>query len=100
MDPDAIAVPFASRSTSLLIASGYGHLSGWSVVESAGTPAAAQLRFHDSVDTTGTILGVAKLAASGTDAGPNMDEGIRFRNGIYMEVVAGSVEGVVYIRSI
>jgi hypothetical protein len=28
-----------------------------------------------------------------------MDEGIRFTTGIYMEVVAGSVEGVVYIRS-
>jgi hypothetical protein len=97
MEPDAIAVPFASRSTSLLIASGFGRLSGWSIWESAG--AAAQVRFRDSVDVTGTILGGAKLATAGTDSGPNMDEGIRFRNGVYMEVVAGSVEGVVYIRS-
>jgi hypothetical protein len=99
MEPDAIPVPFASRSSSLLIASGFGRISGWSIWESAGTPAAAQVRFRDSVDNSGTILGGVKLVASATDAGPNMDEGVRFRAGVYMEVVAGSVEGVIYIRS-
>lgn len=98
MGPDAIAVPFASRSSSLLIASGYGNLSGWSIWESAGTPAAAQVRFRDGTSTAGTIIGGVKLVASATDAGPNMDEGIRFVTGCYMEVVSGSVEGVVYIR--
>jgi hypothetical protein len=99
MDTDAIAVPFASRSSSLLIASGYGRLAGWSVWESAGSAAAAQVRFRDSVDVTGTLLGGAKLAASGTDQGPNWDEGIRFHAGVYMEVVAGSVEGTIYIKA-
>lgn len=99
MEVDAIAVPFASRSASLSIASGFGRLSGWSLWESAGSPAVAQVRFRDSTDVSGTLLGGAKLAASGTDAGPNMDEGIRFRTGVFMEVVAGSVEGVIYIRA-
>lgn len=99
MEADAIAVPFASRSSSLLIASGYGRLSGWSIWESAGSPAAAQVRFRDGTTVAGTFIGGAKLAASGTDPGMNMDEGVRFTTGVFMEVVSGSVEGVVYIRS-
>ena len=99
MEADPIAVPFASRSSSLLIASGFGRLSGWSIWESAGSPAAAQVRFRDGTTSGGTIIGGTRLVASGSDGGPNMDEGIRFTTGIYMEVVAGSVEGVVYIRS-
>ena len=99
MDVDAIAVPFASRSSSLLIASGFGRLAGWNLWESAGSPAAAQVRFRDSTDVSGTFLGGSKLAASGTDQGTNMDEGIRFHAGVFMEVVAGSVEGVIYIKA-
>jgi hypothetical protein len=98
-EQDAVPHSFASRSSSLSIVTGQGKIAGWSIWESAGTPAAAQVRLWDNASAaSGTILGGAKLIASGSDAGPNMDEGIRFNAGVYMEVVAGSVEGVIYTR--
>ena len=96
---DAIGIGFASRSTSLAIATGFWRIAGWSIWESAGTPAAAQFRVRDGTDTSGAIRGGAKLAASGNDQGPNFDEGIRCIVGVYLEVVAGSIEGCVYLRA-
>jgi hypothetical protein len=96
-DPDAIAIGFAARSSDLLIASGYGRLSGWSVRETAG--AVCVVRFRDGIDATGPIRGVTSLASGGESQGPNMDEGIRFTTGLYMERVSGTFEGAVYIRA-
>lgn len=94
---DAIAVGFAARSTDLLIASGFGRLSGWSIRETAG--AVAVVRFRDGLDATGPIRGVTSMAANGESQGPNMDEGIRFSTGLFMERVSGTYEGAVFVRS-
>lgn len=95
---DAIAFPFAARTANLQIVTGRGELVGWNIWESAGSPAAAQVRFHDGTTTGGALVGGAKMAASETTEGPNYDEGIRFTTGLFMEVVAGNVEGIVLIR--
>ena len=94
---DATPVGFAARSTDLAIWTGFGRLSGWSIRETAG--AVAAIRFHDGTDATGEIIGVVGFAANASDQGPNMDEGIRFSTGVFMERVSGTFEGVVYIRS-
>jgi hypothetical protein len=95
---DAVAFPFAARTANLQIVTGRGELIGWIIWESAGSPAAAQVRFHNGTTTGEPLLGGAKLAASETSEGPNYDEGIRFTVGLFMEIVAGNVEGVVLIR--
>lgn len=95
---DAVAFPFAARTANLQIVTGRGELIGWSIWESAGSPAAAQVRFHNGTTTAEPLLGGAKLVANGTDPGPNYDEGIRFTVGLFMEIVAGNVEGVILIR--
>lgn len=96
-ESDAIAIGFAARSTDLLIASGYGRLSGWSMRETAG--AVCVVRFRDGIDATGAIRGVTSMASGGETQGPNMDEGIRFTTGLYMERVSGTFEGAVFIRA-
>lgn len=98
MEADSVSVGFTARSSSLAIATGRWELTGYSLAERAGTPAIAYVRFRDGTDATGPIRAVAQLVASGTDAGPNLDEGIRCTTGIYMEVVAGTVEGAVFLR--
>jgi hypothetical protein len=96
-ESDAIAIGFAARSTDLLIASGYGRLSGWSMRETAG--AVCVVRFRDGLYPRGPTRGCTSMASGGETQGPNMDEGIRFTTGLFMERVSGTFEGAVYIRA-
>lgn len=67
---------------------------GWSVREAAATAAAATVRFRDT-SVAGQILAVLELAADGSDT-TVLDPAVVPDGGVYVEVVAGTVEGVVY----
>lgn len=72
-------------------------LLGWSIVEDAGVAAAAEIRLHDGKDANGEVLAVIKLPASGSSQVPPTNPGIEVKTGrIFLEWVAGSVEGVIY----
>lgn len=73
-----------------------GALKGWSIKENAGSPAAASITLRDGSET-GDILGHIVLAASGV-SNFHIDDGIQFSGaGVYVDWIAGSVTGVVYI---
>lgn len=81
------------------IVAGTNHASvnrfgGWSVRESAATAAAATVRFREA-SSTGQILAVVELPADGSDTRV-LDPAVWPAGGVYVEVVAGTVEGVIY----
>lgn len=74
--------------------SGVEALKGFSIVESAGTPAAAYVRLRKGA-VGGDIIVHLKLAASGT-ANVEYITAISAEGGVYVEVVSGTVSGVLY----
>lgn len=68
--------------------------AGFSVRESAGTPAAAAVNFRDSA-VGGQILAVLELAAD-ESATLSLTDLISVDTGVYVEVVSGTVSGVLY----
>lgn len=90
-----MAAPFnlatGSSSAAGPTSTGVVRLMGWSVFESAGSPAAAKVVFHDGVGTSGAIIGNCVLAASGEKTQWLGPQGILcVAGGIYVERVAGS----------
>lgn len=71
-----------------------GILTGISIAETAG--AAAYVRLHDGYDANAPLLCVIKLLA-GTSQTINLGNvRPRFRYGVFVEVVTGTVEGTLY----
>ena len=72
-------------------------LMGWSATETTGAATAA-VNLYDGADTSGVILLPIRLA-SGESAeswyGPG---GIRFRNGVYINVASGAAQGALFYR--
>lgn len=69
---------------------------GYSMRETTGT-AAAQVRLHDGTGDTGELLAVIELAAGTSDNMPPVPPGIEVSTGsIWVEMVNGSVDGVIY----
>jgi hypothetical protein len=72
-----------------------GRIVGWSLRETAGQPYTVRLRNGDNpaADVVAVITGVA---GSGDTKwlGPG---GVSFTEGLYVELVAGSVEGAIYL---
>ena len=91
------APQFITASTAL-IAGRDTTLSGWSMAETAGTPAVAYVRFHAGGVVGGPIVAVAKMGPSGSGESTLPTEGIFCRGGLYVELVAGSADIVVYTR--
>lgn len=71
------------------------NLYGWSFRESAGVAAVATIVLRDGA--AGEIIAVIELAADGDDHQWMGPQGIRCSNGITVDRVAGTTEGVVYI---
>lgn len=94
MHPLGVAVPLAAGA----LATGPGQFVGISV--HVATAAAAKVRLWDNASAaSGTILGTYELTASGVGSffdimyGP----GRRFENGLFLEIVSGTVEGSAFI---
>lgn len=71
-----------------------GRLAGYSIRETAG--AVAVVRLRDGVDAGGDLIAPIALAANASSAWWFMPHGISFGAGLFLEVVAGAVEGAVY----
>jgi hypothetical protein len=92
---DQLSVP-VTVSANQVIATGIRALYGYSICESTGS-AAAKVRLRES-SATGKMLAIVALAsgASSTQYFPEQAPGVT-SGSIYVEVVSGSVEGVLYV---
>lgn len=70
-------------------------LYGWSVGESDGTPAVASFLIRNG-SGAGDIVAVVELAANGSSTEWFGDQGIRVPDGIFIDIVAGTVQGAIY----
>jgi hypothetical protein len=77
------------------ISNSVGRLVGYSFSETTGA-APAWVRLRDGSDANGDLIASIKLLA-GTSTNPWRGNGISFSYGLFVEVVAGSIEGVVYL---
>jgi hypothetical protein len=75
-------------------AAGIGIFAGYSLRETAG--AAATVRIWDGTAAAGILLATVALTASGSEAFAPPG-GVFFATGMFVEVVAGTVEGSIYI---
>lgn len=90
----------AMRAVSVTAAANHAtaaRLAGWSIREAAGTPAAATVRLRKAA-VGGDIVAVIRLAASGAETVVFSDDFLSCEGGCFVEVVAGTVEGVLYAR--
>lgn len=72
-------------------------LYGWSIAENAGSPAVATVSiYRGAAATAANKIATIELAANGSDSEWFGPQGIYCRDGIFVEVVAGSVEVMVY----
>lgn len=84
------------RAASVLV-SGYGcDLHGWAIAESTGA-AVAKVRIRDGRDVGGAVVAPITLVASGSSAVWFGENGVACESGVFLEVVAGSVEAVLYL---
>lgn len=67
---------------------------GFSLREAAATAAPATVNIHHGTDNTAELLDTVELAAN-ESAREFYPGGIDARNGIYVDIVAGTVEGAV-----
>jgi hypothetical protein len=72
-------------------------LMGWSVVETAGTPALASAVLRDGTGTGDPIVAQAKVAASGAAFQWFDPAGIVCPNGVFLDRTAGETTVVVYL---
>ena len=95
-DEPTIAIPFAASASSKALTTRDGILAGFTFISTGG--AAAACRIWDGSSNNGTMLASLEMALNaGEVAGPGVD-GPLFEVGLYLEVVTGSVEGVVWVK--
>lgn len=88
----AQAKPFAAGA----LAVGVGVLAGYTLRETAG--AVATVRLWDNASAaSGTILATVALAANASAVSIADSGGIWFNAGVFAQVVAGTVEGSVFL---
>ena len=86
-----LAHPQAANGTSITPDT----LFGWSLNEATGS-ALAKVRLHDGATSAGAELGVAEMAA-GAPSQVVLPPAQVMSGDVYLEVVFGSVEGVVFL---
>lgn len=74
-----------------------GTLFGYSVRETSGA-AAATIVLRDGLDDTGELLAEIALPAGGSATVWLGPQGVAFVNGLHAQLVAGAVEGAVYLN--
>lgn len=94
-----MATPIAltgSPPASQVVVSSPGSYVGWALRETAGAVATVRL-YDNSSSASGTLLDTIQLAANESGSEWLSGNGLRFANGVYAQVVAGTVEGSVRI---
>lgn len=91
-----ICLPFPLSGSSRLLVTRPGILAGFSIV--SGGAAAAACRLWDGDANTGQLLASIEMAINaGETSGPGVD-GPLFKIGLYLEVVAGTLEGGIWVK--
>jgi hypothetical protein len=80
--------------SAVVATTGPGSLRSWSLRETAG--AVASWRLRDGTTAAGPIIACGNLVSGGADTTTYYDAA--FRTGLYWEVVAGAIEGVVVVE--
>jgi hypothetical protein len=89
------AVAIALTGADQAVLAGPGVYRGIVLRETAASTAVVQI--WDGTGAAGTLLDVVGLAASGSAREWLGDGGLRFKTGLYVEIVSGAVEGSVRI---
>jgi hypothetical protein len=87
-------IAWSARTTDLQVTTGQAILMGLTVAETTGI-AGAVVRIRDGTSAAGGVVEVVRLAPGESARDWYGPQGRRITNGIYLEVVSGSVEGVV-----
>lgn len=77
---------------------GQATITGWSVKESAGTPAVATIHIHDGTANTDPLVAVIELAASGSETVWFGDDGVYCKDGVFVDIAAGEATVIIYWR--
>jgi hypothetical protein len=86
----------AVNASRVIINSDVHAVLGWSFAETTGTTPAT-IRLHDGNAATGEVFARINLAANESVRDWYIPKGVRcFTGRLFLEVIAGSVEGVVY----
>jgi len=73
-------------------------IAGWALAETTGA-AKSQIRLHDGIATNTPLLASISIPSGGSAFMPPNVRGIRVTTGnVFLEVVSGSTEGVIYWR--
>lgn len=83
------------NGASCKLSSAAGRVAGYAIRETTGS-GTALIRIRDGFDATGDLLLPISLAASESARDWFMPGGISYTAGLYIEVVSGSIEGVVF----
>lgn len=86
----------ALTTADLLLQTGQCVVFGLSVEEDAGSPAVARFVLKDGTTAAGAIVVPVRLPASGSFV-QWFNDGLLFRNGLFLDMVAGSINGSVFI---
>ncbi len=87
--------PSPATTSQVVVAQQVKVLYGWSVNESTGS-GTAKVRVRDG-SGTGKVLGVINLASAASSTVFMSEQAVQVNTGaLYLEVVSGSVEGVLY----
>lgn len=78
-----------------IVLAGPGVLRGYSLRETTGT-APAVFRIHGGLDAFAPVIAVVSLVAGESVRDWFGESGVRTRNGLYFELVTGTVEGSVW----
>jgi hypothetical protein len=74
-------------------------LAGWAIVETTGA-AAAQVELYDGQNNGGVLVGVLNLAQGTSGTAFFGGHLLHLNNGLFVNVVAGSVKGVAYAADV
>lgn len=86
----------AQTAASLLVSMG-GRLMGWALREATGSSFAA-IEFYDGTNTGGQLIAPVNIGSGGFLSFWYGDVGIDIEQGVFMNVVAGSMDVVLYYR--
>lgn len=93
------AVAFPAAGASQLMMSGDIKIHGWSWAETTGA-AAATFNMFDGGNNAGTLLATITLTAGQSTRDVLNELGLLVLNGLFVEVVAGSIRGSVWIEDV